>query len=71
VKDPRAERLRQFRLHGLVFTGVLFLAIAANALVSPGYPWWMWLGSVWALPLSLHWAYAHEIIGPKISRGDR
>jgi hypothetical protein len=63
VKDPRALRLKRFRLHALVFTSILFVAIGVNAIASPGYPWWMWLGTVWALPLSLHWAYAHEIIG--------
>jgi hypothetical protein len=63
VSDPRADRLRRFRLHAFVFTAALMVAIAVNAIASPAYPWWMWLASVWALPLALHWAYAREMIG--------
>ena len=63
MSDPRADKLRKFRLHALVATSVLMAAIAVNALATPGYPWWMWLACAWALPLAYHWAKARELIG--------
>ena len=65
MSDPRAEKLRRFRLHAMAFVAVLMAAIAVNALASPGYPWWMWLASVWSLPLAVHWAYSRELIGSR------
>ncbi len=63
VSDPRADKVRRFRLHAMAFVGVLMAAIAVNALATPGYPWWMWLATVWALPLAAHWAWSRELIG--------
>jgi len=65
VSDPRADKLRRFRLHAMVFVAVLMLAIAVNVLTNPAYPWWMWLATVWALPLAAHWAWSREIIGSR------
>jgi len=63
VSEGRTDRMRTFRLHAMIAMAVLMVSIAANALVSPAYPWWMWLASAWALPLALHWARARELFG--------
>ncbi len=65
MSDPRADRLRRFRLHAMVFVAVLMAAMAVNAIASPAYPWWMWLAFAWALPLAAHWAHARELIGSR------
>ena len=63
--DPRANKVRKFRLHAILFLAVLVVMIPVNFIVSPGNPWWMYFGFAWALPLFGHWLYAREIVGAK------
>ncbi|MBI1244513.1 MAG: hypothetical protein GC202_05875 [Alphaproteobacteria bacterium] len=63
MSDVRADKIRGFRLHAMIAMAGLMVAIAANVLVSPGYPWWLWLACAWALPLAFHWAKARELFG--------
>jgi hypothetical protein len=63
TSDPRAEKIRKFRLHAILFLAALVIMIPVNFVVSPANPWWMYFAFAWALPLFAHWLYAQEIVG--------
>ncbi|MCM0021715.1 MAG: 2TM domain-containing protein [Tagaea sp.] len=65
MTDPRADKVRRFRVHAMVFLAALVVLIPLNFIVSPKNPWWMYLAFAWAPPLALHWLYAREFIGAK------
>lgn len=65
MSDPRADKIRKFRLHAILFLAVLVVMIPVNFIVSPGNPWWMYFAFAWALPLFAHWLYAREIVGAR------
>lgn len=62
---PRADKVRKFRVHAMVFLAALVVLIPVNFIVSPSNPWWMYLAFAWAVPLTAHWLYAREFIGAK------
>jgi hypothetical protein len=64
-RGPRADKVRKFRVHAMVFLAALVVLIPLNFLLSPGNPWWMYLAFAWAVPLSAHWLYARDFIGAK------
>ena len=48
--EERMRRARFVRLHLIVALFALLVLIAANALFTSRYPWWLWVLTAW-LPL--------------------
>jgi hypothetical protein len=48
--EERLRRARFVRLHLIVALFSLMVLIAANALFTSRYPWWLWILTAW-LPL--------------------
>ena len=59
-KQRRAGLLRKHVIAALV---TLLVIIPVNFVVSPRYPWWMWVLVVWLPLLALHTAWARGLIG--------
>ncbi|CAN5120798.1 hypothetical protein BH10PSE6_BH10PSE6_58950 [soil metagenome] len=48
--EERLRRRRSVRLHVIVALFALLILIAANAIFTRAYPWWLWILTAW-LPL--------------------
>ena len=54
----RARRARSVRRHVIVALFTLLVLIAANAILSPRYPWWLWVLMGWMPLVAGHTAWA-------------
>jgi uncharacterized membrane protein YdbT with pleckstrin-like domain len=52
------RRSRSVRLHVIVALFGLMALIAVNALLTRGYPWWIWALMVWMPFIAAHRAWA-------------
>jgi Na+-translocating ferredoxin:NAD+ oxidoreductase RnfD subunit len=57
--------MRGLRRHALLALLSIMALILVNMLVSPRYPWWMFVAAAWCAPFAVHVAYAMEIFGNK------
>jgi hypothetical protein len=56
--EERMRRARFLRLHVIVALLTLLVLIAVNALLSRGYPWWLWVLTAWMPLIAAHTAWA-------------
>jgi len=56
--EERLRRARFVRLHLIVALFGLMVLIAANALFSSRYPWWLWVLTAWIPLIVGHVAWA-------------
>ena len=56
--EERLRRARPVRLHLIVGLLTLLVLIAANALLSSRYPWWLWVLTAWLPLIALHTAWS-------------
>ena len=54
----RIRRGRSVRKHVIWALAIILVMIPANFVLSPGYPWWMWVALGWLPILALHTAWA-------------
>ncbi len=56
----RAKMMRGLRIHVMIALLTTMALIVVNYLVTPRYPWWMWVAVAWGAPLAAHVAQALE-----------
>jgi fatty acid desaturase len=56
--EERMRRSRSVRLHVIIALFTLLVLIAANFILSSGYPWWLWVLIVWMPLIAGHAAWA-------------
>jgi len=56
--EERMRRSRSVRLHVIIALFTLLVLIAANAILSSSYPWWLWVLIVWMPLIAGHTAWA-------------
>ena len=56
--EERMRRSRSVRLHVIIALFTLLVLIAANAIFSSRYPWWLWVLIVWMPLIAGHTAWA-------------
>jgi hypothetical protein len=56
--EERMRRARYVRLHVIVALLTLLVLIAANALFSSRYPWWLWVLMAWMPLVAAHTAWS-------------
>jgi uncharacterized membrane protein YdbT with pleckstrin-like domain len=56
--EERMRRSRSVRLHVIIALFALLVLIAANAIFSSRYPWWLWVVIVWMPLIAGHAAWA-------------
>jgi hypothetical protein len=56
--EERMRRQRSVRLHVIVALFTLMVLIAANALISSRYPWWLWVLMAWMPLIAGHAAWS-------------
>ena len=56
--EERMRRSRSVRLHVIIALFALLVLIAANAIFSSRYPWWLWVLIVWMPLIAGHTAWA-------------
>ena len=67
---PPGERLRRgryVRLHVIVGLLTLLVLIAANAILSSRYPWWLWVLTAWVPLIAAHTAWSRGLFDRKES----
>jgi len=52
------RRRRSLRLHIIVALFALLVLIAANAMLTSAYPWWLWVLMAWMPLVAGHTAWA-------------
>jgi len=52
------RRRRSLRLHIIVALFTLLVLIAVNAVLTRGYPWWLWVLTAWMPLVAGHTAWA-------------
>ena len=52
------RRRRSLRLHIIVALFALLVLIAANAMLTSAYPWWLWVLTAWIPLIAGHTAWA-------------
>ena len=52
------RRRRSLRLHIIVALFALLVLIAANAMLTSAYPWWLWVLMAWMPLIAGHTAWA-------------
>ena len=60
-----ASRRRALRLHIIVALAALLLLIPLNFLITPRYPWWMWVLVAWMPLIAGHTAWAMGLFDRK------
>ncbi len=60
--EERQRRARPVRLHLIVALFTLLVLIAANALFSSRYPWWLWVLTAWMPLIAGHAAWAMGLL---------
>jgi hypothetical protein len=56
--EERMRRARSVRLHVIVALFTLLILIAANALFTSTYPWWLWVLTAWMPIIAGHTAWS-------------
>ena len=56
--EERVRRRRSLRLHIIVALFTLLVLIAANAMLTSAYPWWLWVLMAWMPLIAGHTAWA-------------
>ena len=56
--EERMRRARSVRLHVIVALLTLLVLIAANAIFTRAYPWWLWVLTAWMPLIAGHAAWA-------------
>ena len=56
--EERLKRGRSVRLHVIVALFTLLACIAANAIFTSQYPWWLWVLVAWMPLIAAHTAWA-------------
>jgi hypothetical protein len=56
--EERMRRARYVRLHVIVALLTLLVLIAANAIFSSRYPWWLWVLTAWMPIVAAHTAWS-------------
>ena len=56
--EERVRRARSVRLHVIAALFTLLVLIAANALFSSRYPWWLWVLMAWLPLIAGHTAWS-------------
>ena len=56
--EERVRRRRSLRLHIIVALFTLLVLIAINAVLTSGYPWWLWVLMAWMPIVAGHTAWA-------------
>jgi fatty acid desaturase len=56
--EERVRRRRSLRLHIIVALFALLVLIAANAMLTSAYPWWLWVLMAWMPLIAGHTAWA-------------
>ena len=56
--EERVRRRRSLRLHIIVALFTLLVLIAVNAVLTHGYPWWLWVLTAWMPLVAGHTAWA-------------
>jgi len=56
--EERVRRRRSLRLHIIVALFTLLVLIAVNAVLTRGYPWWLWVLTAWMPLVAGHTAWA-------------
>ena len=56
--EERVRRRRSLRLHIIVALFTLLVLIAVNAVLTRGYPWWLWVLTAWLPLIAGHTAWA-------------
>jgi len=56
--EERVRRRRSLRLHIIVALFALLVLIAANAMLTSAYPWWLWVLMAWMPLVAGHTAWA-------------
>ena len=65
--EERLRRGRSVRLHLIVALLTLLVLIAANAIFSRQYPWWLWVLMAWLPLIAAHAAWAKGLFDRKES----
>ncbi len=65
--EERLRRGRFVRLHVIVALLTLLVLIAANAIFSSRYPWWLWVLMAWMPLIAAHTAWAMGLFDRKES----
>ena len=65
--EERLRRGRSVRLHLIVALLGLLVMIAANAIFSRQYPWWLWVLMAWLPLIAAHAAWAKGLFDRKES----
>ncbi len=65
--EERLRRARQVRLHLIAALLTLLVLIAANAIFSSRYPWWLWVLTAWVPLMAAHAAWARGLFDRKES----
>ena len=60
--EERQRRARLVRLHLIVALLTLLVLIAANAMFSSRYPWWLWVLVAWIPLIAGHAAWAKGLL---------
>ena len=60
--EERMRRSRSVRLHVIIALFALLVLIAANAIFSSRYPWWLWVLIVWMPLIAGHTAWAMGLL---------
>ncbi len=56
--EERLKRARSVRLHVIVALFTLLACIAANAIFTSQYPWWLWVLMAWMPLIAAHTAWS-------------
>ena len=56
--EERVRRRRSLRLHIIVALFTLLVLIAANAMLTSAYPWWLWVLMAWMPLIAGHTAWS-------------
>ena len=56
--EERLKRARSVRLHVIVALFTLLACIAANAIITSQYPWWLWVLMAWMPLIAAHTAWS-------------
>ena len=56
--EERLKRGRSVRLHVIVALFTLLACIAANAIFTSQYPWWLWVLVAWMPLIAAHTAWS-------------
>ena len=65
--EERLRRARYVRLHLIAALLTFLVLIAANAIFSSRYPWWLWVLTAWVPLMAAHTAWSRGLFDRKES----